>query len=137
MDFNSQIPSTTATPNGSSKEFMWYDYFIFILTLFIALGIGIWSALAGDKQRSTSSYLMGSRSLKPFPVSLSIFMSYVSAILVLGNPAEVYFHGIQTWFFVVGSTIAYCLSALIFVRLFFPLRITSAFEVSSWLCRLL
>ena len=110
-------------------EFMWYDYVLFTLTLLIALGIGIYAAFAGDKQRSTGEYLMGNRSLGTLPVAMSMFMSYISAIMVLGNTAEMYLHGIQQWFAMVGSSFAYFLSGLIFVPLFFPLNITSAFEV--------
>ena len=128
---NSSYPSTSGFDyEHEENQFMWYDYLIFILTLLIALGIGVWSALAGDKQRSTSSYLMGNRSFKPFPVAVSMFMSDISAIMVLGTTAEIYLHGIQIWFQTVGSAMAFFLSGLIFVRLFFPLNLTSSFEVS-------
>ena len=112
-------------------EFMWYDYLLFTLTLLIALGIGIYAALAGDKQRSTGEYLMGNRALGTLPVAMSMFMSYISAILVLGNTAEMYLHGIQQWLAMIGSSFAYFLSGLIFVPLFFSLNITSSFEVGS------
>ena len=111
-------------------EFMWYDYVLFTLTLVVALGIGVWSALAGDRQSSTQSYLMGNRALGTIPVAMSMFMSYISAILVLGNTAEMYLHGISQWLAMFGSSFAYFLSGLIFVPLFFPLNITSSFEVS-------
>ena len=115
-------------------EFMWYDYVLFTLTLLIALGIGVYAAFAGDKQRSTEGYLMGNRALGTLPVAMSMFMSYISAIMVLGNTAEMYLYGVQQWLAMIGSSFAYFLSGLIFVPLFFPLNITSSFEVSSsWL----
>ena len=61
-----------------------YDYVLFTLTLVVALGIGVYSALAGDRNRSTNSYLMGNRALGTIPVAFSMFMSYISAIMVLG-----------------------------------------------------
>ena len=116
-------------------EFEWYDYFIFCLTLAVSLGIGIYAALAGDKQRTTKEYLMGNRALGTIPVAMSMFMSYISAILVLGNTAEMYTHGIQQWLAMFGSSFAYALSAILFVPLFFPLNITSSFEVIMFLIR--
>ena len=111
-------------------EFEWYDYFIFCLTLAVSLGIGIYYGFAGDKQRTTKEYLMGNRNLGTIPVAMSMFMSYISAILVLGNTAEMYTYGIQQWLAMIGSSFAYALSAIIFVPLFFPLNLTSSFEVS-------
>ena len=112
-------------------EFEWYDYFIFCLALMVSLGIGVYYGLAGDKQRTTKEYLMGNRNLGTIPVAMSMFMSYISAILVLGNTAEMYTYGIQQWLVMFSSSIAYILSAFIFVPLFFPLNITSSFEVSN------
>ncbi len=42
-------------------SFEWYDYVIFIGTLVVSLGIGLYFSLAGEKQRTTKEYLMGNR----------------------------------------------------------------------------
>lgn len=110
--------------------FMWYDWLIFSLTLAVSLGIGVFFACTGTGQNTTKEYLMGNRGFGTFPVALSMFMSYISAILVLGNTAEMYQHGIMQWLAMIGSSCAYFLSGLIFVPLFFPLGLTSSFEVS-------
>ena len=115
---------------AEEDEFKWYDYVIFAATLIVSLGIGIYSAFSGGKQKTTKEYLTANRSLGTLPVALSMFMSYISAILVLGNTAEMYQYGIQQWLAMFGSSFAYFLSGLIFVPLFFPLKITSSFEVS-------
>lgn len=59
-------------------------------------------------------------------------MSYISAILVLGNTAEMYLHGTQMWFAAIGSSMAFAVSALLFVPLFYPLNITSSFQVKIY-----
>ena len=41
--------------------FHWFDYVVFTGTLLIALGIGVFQAFTGDKQRTTKEYLMGNR----------------------------------------------------------------------------
>ena len=75
--------------------FHWADFVVFIATLAISLGIGIYFACAGGGQKSTGEYLMGSRSLKIVPVALSLLVSFVSASGILGSPAEMYAHGTQ------------------------------------------
>ena len=64
------------------------------------------------------------------PVSLSIMASYVSAILVLGYPAEMYAFGGQWILHAVGTAIGAALACVLFVPLFYPLKLTSINEVS-------
>ena len=116
---------------AETDEFKWYDYVIFCLTLVISLGIGIYYAFSGDQQKTTKEYLMANRSLRTVPVSLSMLMSFVSAVMVLGNTAEMYQYGVTFFFACFGSCISFLLGVLIFVPLFFPIKVTSAFEVST------
>ena len=44
--------------------FHWADYLVFAATLLIALGIGVFQAFTGDRQKTTKEYLMGNRSVK-------------------------------------------------------------------------
>ena len=113
-----------------SSGFEWYDYLLFAATLAVSLGIGLYYGFVGGKQKTTKEYLMGNRSLGVIPVALSMFMSYISAILVLGNTAEMYQHGTQQFLASIGSSFAYASTALLLVPLFYPLNITSSFEVS-------
>ena len=56
--------------------------------------------------------------------------SYVSAILVLGYPAEMYAFGGQWILHAVGTAIGAALACVLFVPLFYPLKLTSINEVS-------
>ena len=123
MEYRSELKEVTRI------EFAWYDYLVFIATLILALGVGVYYALAGDKNKTTDSYLMANRSLGVLPVTLSMFMSYISAILVLGNTAELYTYGINQWFSVPGAAIGSVFAVLWFVPLFFPLKIVSIYQV--------
>ena len=60
------------------------------------------------------------------PVTASIFMSFISALLVL---AEMYLHGGQFVLQVIGASLAYIATAIIVVPIIYPLRITSVCEV--------
>ena len=66
------------------------------------------------------------------PVSLSITASYVSALLVLGYPAEMYAFGGQWLLHAVGTALGAVLAAVLFVPVFYPLKLTSVNEVSCF-----
>ena len=53
----------------------------------------------------------------------------MSAILILGMPAEMYTAGTQFMLFAVGYVLAIIIAALVFVPLLYPLKLTSSFEV--------
>ena len=49
----------------------------------------------------------------------------------LGNTAEMYLYGVQNFLSCIGSCVAFVFSAIVFVPLFHPLRLTSSFEVNA------
>ena len=111
--------------------FHWVDYLVFAVSLVISLGIGIFFSLTGGRQKTNSEYLMGDRRLSLIPVALSLLVSYISAVTILGHPAEMYLYGTQyalSWF---GSALAAVLAGLIWVPLFYPLKLTSVNEVGT------
>lgn len=125
MDATTVGEELLSKTNNSLK---WPDYLIFSMTLVVSLGIGIYTAFSGGGQKTTSEYLMGNRNMKVVPVSLSMFMSFVSAILVLGNTGEMYQRGTMYWLQCVANSISYVTIGMVFVPLFFPLNVTSSFE---------
>jgi Na+/proline symporter len=108
------------------------DYVVFSATLVISLGIGLYHACTGDKQKTTKDFLMGNRRLRTLPVALSMLVSFISAILVLGTPAEMYTRGTLLFMRSNGYAIACLISSCLFVELFHRLNITSSFEVSLY-----
>ena len=55
--------------------FEWYDYLIFIGTLVVSLGIGLYFSFAGGKQKTTKEYLMGDRYVFNFSLLYSLKVS--------------------------------------------------------------
>ncbi len=92
----------------------------------------VWTNEIGIFQNPSfcSEYLVGDRRLSLLPVTASIFMSFISAILVLGNTAEMYLHGGQAFLQTIGASAAYFITAFIVVPILYPLKLTSKFEVS-------
>ncbi len=112
------------------------DYAVFAVTLLIALGIGVFHSCAGGKQKTTDEYLMGNHQMKVIPVTLSFTVSYISTILILGFPAEIYSFGGEFIMTSFGTWIGIALSCVVFVPVLYPLQITSVNEVSEHLCLL-
>ncbi|KAL5018098.1 hypothetical protein ScPMuIL_003820 [Solemya velum] len=109
-------------------HFHYPDYIVFAITLLISIGIGIFYALSGGRQRTTSEFFVGNRKMAVLPVAISLIVSFESSIMMLGVPAEIYVYGIQYIWSTVGWLIANSLAVILVVPLFHPLGITSAYE---------
>ncbi|VDI24023.1 Hypothetical predicted protein [Mytilus galloprovincialis] len=105
------------------------DYVIFSLTIAISIGIGIYHAFTGGKQRTASEYLVGNRKMSILPVTLSLIVSFESSIMMLAYPAEVYTYGIMFLLTSLGFMFATLLATKIVVPLIHPLKITSVYEL--------
>ncbi|XP_054760117.2 sodium-coupled monocarboxylate transporter 1-like isoform X1 [Lytechinus pictus] len=104
-----------------------WDYVVLAAMLLISALIGIYYACSGGKQKTATEYLLADRNANPIPVAFSLVASFVSAITILGVPAEVYAYGVRYWLFAGAFVVAGCISSLtmpVFVRL----RLTSANE---------
>lgn len=115
----------------TSHSFTIVDYVLFISTLVISLSIGLISAFRKRNENTTGEYLMGGRKLKLIPVTLSILVTYVSAIGILGTPAEIYGYGTQFSLQILAMMVGNTVGAYLFVPVYYPLRLTSCFEVIS------
>ena len=62
----------------SENSFHWFDYVVFSVTLLVSVGIGVFQACTGGKQKSTKEYLLGNKQMKVLPVAMSMLMSGLS-----------------------------------------------------------
>ncbi|XP_038612661.1 sodium-coupled monocarboxylate transporter 1-like [Tachyglossus aculeatus] len=108
--------------------FVVWDYVVFAATLLISALIGVYYAWAGGGQRTREDFLMGGRSLSAVPVALSLTASFMSAVTVLGTPAEVYRFGAIFAVFAFTYASVVLLSAEVFLPVFYRLGITSTYE---------
>ncbi len=107
------------------------DYVVFSCMLAISVGIGIYHAFAGGKQKTTKEFLLADRNMSPIPVAMSLLASFISAITVLGTPAENYIYGSMFWIYIFAYVLAGLAVGRFFLPLFFRLNVTSANEVCS------
>ena len=72
------------------SEFGWEEYAVLACTLLVSALIGAWQAWGRGRggQSSTSEYLLASRQMGLLPTTASLACSFISAITILGTPAE-------------------------------------------------
>ncbi|KAG0717767.1 Sodium-coupled monocarboxylate transporter 2 [Chionoecetes opilio] len=112
--------------NGRLVGFTWADYAMFCGMLLLSLFIGIFYAYR-NRKKANEEFLLGGRSMSCGPVSLSLVASYISAILVLGGPAETYYHNIG-WLVGIGGLAGIPVVTVVFLPFLYKLRITSVYE---------
>jgi sodium-coupled monocarboxylate transporter 8/12 len=57
------------------------------------------------RKQNTSDFLLGGREMTLFPVTLSLMASFLSAILVLGVPTEIFYNGTMYWMISFGMSV--------------------------------
>ncbi len=106
------------------------DYVVFGCMLGISVLIGIYHAIAGGGQKTTKEFLLADRNMNPIPVSMSLVATFISAITVLGTPAEMYVYGSMYWLFAISFIFAGLFVARFTMPIFFRFETVSANEVS-------
>ena len=113
----------------------WLDYVIFVSVLLVSLCIGLYHGCIGGRQKTTTEFLLANRNLKVIPTLISMLVSFQSAIMILGFVSEMYTYGFGLWpGYVVSLSISMIIVERLFVPWFYPLKLTSVFEVNtmSW-----
>jgi len=108
----------------------WADYLILVAFLVISLGIGIYHSLTGGRQRTIAEFIMANRRLKVIPTSISLLVSFHSAMLYLGLTFEMYCFGIQYLiYFIATAPLAFIFIERIIVPWLYPLKLVSIYDV--------
>ncbi|XP_040548751.2 sodium/iodide cotransporter isoform X10 [Gallus gallus] len=108
--------------------FSLWDYGVFGLMLLISTGIGLFHGLSKGGQKTSEDFFMGGRRMAAVPVGLSLSASFMSAIQVLGVPAEAYRYGSKFLWMCLGQLLNTLLTAYLFLPVFYRLGLTSTYE---------
>ncbi|CAG0924109.1 unnamed protein product [Notodromas monacha] len=123
--------SETMYPTAASTETLVTrvvaDYAVFFGSLVAALAIGIWQAVK-YRHDSQKDMLVISSGMHLVPITLSLMATYLSAILILGTPAEIYANGSEWTTSILGFLIGIPLATVVFVPIFYKLKLTSVNE---------
>lgn len=106
------------------------DYCVVFGMLLCSTTIGIYYGCFGSKQKGSEEFLLGNRKLGVFPVSMSLIASFLSAVTLLGNPAEVYVYGFSLSLTALAFFFVVPLVCFLYLPVFYPLKLTSVFEAS-------
>jgi len=105
------------------------DYLVFGLVLLISSLIGFYHKLTGGHQATTKEYLLADKSMGFWPVAFSLMASFMSAITLIGVPAENYFLSTQFAAINISYIIGTPIAAFIYLPVFHQMNSTSAYEV--------
>ncbi|XP_055544401.1 sodium-coupled monocarboxylate transporter 1-like [Wyeomyia smithii] len=118
-------------PEEMAHTKVWFttiDYVIFCTMMLLSAVIGIYYGFfAKQKQNNTAEYLLGSRQMKVFPVAMSLTATHISAVTMLGVPAEMYRYGIQYWACSISGLIVTIFMVYVFLPVFYELQATSCY----------
>ncbi|XP_035502785.2 sodium/iodide cotransporter isoform X2 [Scophthalmus maximus] len=102
------------------------DYAVFATMLLVSMAIGLFQAMKKRKNNtSADEFFTGGRSMPAVPVGLSLCASFMSAVQVLGVPAEASRYGFKFLYMCLGQSINSLLTAYMFLPVFYRLGITS------------
>jgi len=102
------------------------NYAVFGAMLLVSAGIGVFFWWRG--QKSTEEYLMASRSMGTIPMTLSLVASFMSAITLLGTPAELYVSGTQYVALVLSYPLVMGATAHMFLPVFDRLQVATSYQ---------
>ncbi|XP_055935131.1 sodium-coupled monocarboxylate transporter 1-like isoform X2 [Argiope bruennichi] len=105
-----------------------WDYVVLASTLAVSACIGIYFRFTGDRQKSLEQFLLGGRNMSILPVAISLLATFLSAIAILGVPAEIYLYGLQLSAMLLGLPLGYFLCAFGCLPIYFDLKVSTSYE---------
>lgn len=118
----------------SLQRFGWPDYLMFVLMLAICAMVGIYFGFIKKKPKKSdeeTDYLVGGRTMKVFPIAMSLIATFISGISLLGTPTEIYVYGVQYMYIVGGVITMGVIMTFVYLPVFHDLKLTSTYEVSA------
>ncbi|XP_010998500.1 sodium-coupled monocarboxylate transporter 2 isoform X1 [Camelus dromedarius] len=110
------------------KTFSVWDYVVFAALFIISSGIGVFFAIKERKKATSREFLVGGRQMSFGPVALSLTASFMSAVTILGTPADVYRFGASFSVFFIAYTFVVIFTSELFLPVFYRSGITSTYE---------
>ncbi|EMP28121.1 Sodium-coupled monocarboxylate transporter 2 [Chelonia mydas] len=110
------------------KNFVAWDYVVFAALFLISSGIGVFFAIKERKNVTSKQFLVGGKQMTCGPVALSLTASFMSAVTVLGTPAEVYRYGAPFIVFFISYMFVIIFTSELFLPVFYRSGIISTYE---------
>lgn len=107
------------------------DYAVLGISLFIPVVTGLFFKLYKGQRHSLQLYLLAGKNASMIPVVMSISVTVMSAIIMIGYPAEIYKFGPQYTLMAFSTVIGMFLSSRVFLPVYFRCNVTSIYEVKK------
>jgi len=112
---------------GGLNDLHIIEYIVFGSLLVVSLSVGFFFAWK-EKNQSADSYLLNNESMNPIAAGLSMFVSLVSPLTVIGLPVEVYQFGDGMLWRLAGGLIGSIILTFTFVPMFHKLQCYSVYS---------
>ncbi|XP_055948511.1 putative sodium-dependent multivitamin transporter [Argiope bruennichi] len=104
------------------------DYLIIGFSLVISIAIGIKFQISDRGKSTQQEYLLAGKSMSIFPVVMSITVTILSAIIIIGHTGETFRYGIQIIVVCFGFPIGTVLASYIFLPVYFNCKVSTTYE---------
>ncbi|GFT24615.1 sodium-coupled monocarboxylate transporter 1 [Nephila pilipes] len=104
------------------------DYVILGIVLAVSSVIGIYFRFSGGRQKTMDEFLMAGKSMAILPVAFSIMATFMSAIDIIGVPAEIYMYGMQMTTWLLGLPFGSLFASYACLPTYFDLDVSTSYE---------
>ncbi len=113
-------------------KFGWEEYLVLGLMLGASAAVGLYFWFVSRKGGDNAEFLLGGRQLGTVPVTLSLVVSFMSAITLLGTPGEIYVYGTQYAVLVCSYPLVMGATAHMYMPVFYDLNVSTSYEYLEW-----
>lgn len=106
------------------------DWLVFAGLLLASLGVGFFFAWK-DRNQSADSYLLNNEAMNPYAAGLSIFVSLISALTIIGLPVEIYMFGNAMVWRMLGGLVGMYTVCYVFLPKIYGLQLYSIYTYTD------
>lgn len=111
------------------RQFTRIDYVLFVTVLVISFFIGLYHGFwSKNKPTTPEEYFLGNRNMGVIPVALSLLVTYISGMNIIGVTSDVYAYGTYHWLYAVSMFVMVIVTSHILLPVFYELRLPSSFS---------
>ncbi|CAL1266292.1 unnamed protein product [Larinioides sclopetarius] len=104
------------------------DYVVIALVLAVSASIGLYFRFTGGRQKTLEEFLLAGRNMAVLPVAFSLLATYISAVSLLGIPAEIYLYGLKYSVCILGLLLGYLFCAYGCIPTYYDLNVSTSYE---------
>ncbi|XP_078483824.1 LOW QUALITY PROTEIN: sodium-coupled monocarboxylate transporter 1-like [Ciona intestinalis] len=110
------------------REFGTVDLIVFSASLLLTFLVGGYYAYKARRDDSVANYYFGNRKIPPIPLELSLAVTYISALTIIGVPTETYTYGMVNIWHVFATIIPSIFVCIYFIPLYYRLQLSTIYE---------